>query len=121
MAHKTAPGPRGGTYHPSALSVDDPDSGLGDTEVESSRSSTEVLSSISEELSSSVYDETNQQFLIRGLAEKRKAKGEGQEQENGQGNQEEQQEAEDRQEEEQEDGARARQTTPPGKKRKRSG
>ena len=121
MAHKTAPGPRGGTYHPSALSVDDPDSGLGDTEVESSRSSTEVLSSSSEELSSSVYDETNQQFLIRGLAEKRKAKGEGQEQENGQGNQEEQQEAEDRQEEEQEDGARARQTTPPGKKRKRSG
>lgn len=64
---------------------------------------------------SSVYDETNQQFLIRGLAEKRKAK---REQENGQGNQQEQQKKEG-------EGVRTkagdRENTPPGKKRKRSG
>lgn len=116
MAHKTGVGHSGGTYHPSAVSVDDGDA--GDTEAQS-LSSTEELSSSSEGLSSSVYDETNQQFLIRGLAEKRKAKME--QEGNRQEDQQEQQEGEERQEEQQENGAMTRQTTPPGKKRKRSG
>lgn len=131
MAHKTALGPRGRTYYPSVLSVDDAgaDAGAdtdfdGDTEAQrSSGPSTEEMSS-TEELSSSVYDETNQQFLIRGLAEKRKAKAE--EQENGQENQQEQQEQQKEEEEEEEgEGASTRamdrENTPPGKKRKRSG
>ena len=104
MVHKTAAGTHGLAYHPSVVSVDDGDA--GDTEAQS-------LSS-TEELSSSVYDETNQQFLIRGLAEKRKAK---REQDNGQGNQQEQQKEEG-------EGVRTRtgdrENTPPGKKRKRS-
>ena len=104
MVHKTAAGTHGLAYHSSVVSVDDGDA--GDTEAQS-------LSS-TEELSSSVYDETNQQFLIRGLAEKRKAK---REQDNGQGNQQEQQKEEG-------EGVRTRtgdrENTPPGKKRKRS-
>lgn len=122
MAHKTALGPRGRTYHPSVLSVDDAGADGdfdGDTEAQwSSGPSTEEMSS-TEELSSSVYDETNQQFLIRGLAEKRKAKAE--EQENRQENQQEQQKEEEEEGEGVSTRAMDRENTPPGKKRKRSG